>query len=75
MDILHFSKPLHDVDMEQTLGPDSDRRYLAVRKVDVTPTATTVTLRGILPDEFRERAMAGVAKQREFARIRALFIR
>lgn len=76
-DVLHFTRPMPLVDMDQMLGPDTDRRFLAIRRnaYDKATGITTLTLRGILPDEFRERIQPLLAKQAERERIRALFTR
>jgi hypothetical protein len=52
-----------------------DRRYLAPRSVDYSPETgvSTLTLRAILPAEFRERVTALAEKERERERIRKLF--
>jgi hypothetical protein len=74
-DYLHFRHCMCDVDMDQMLGPDMDRRYLAPRSVDYSPETgvSTLTLRAILPAEFRERVTALAEKERERERIRKLF--
>lgn len=62
-------------DRDQMIGPDVGRRYLAIKSVDYAPATdiSTAKLRGILPDEFRERVTALVGKQQERERIRKLF--
>lgn len=76
-DILRFKGDLREtIDRDQMLGPDFGRRYLAIKSVDYDPATdrSTVTLRGILPDEFRTRIEPIVAEQRERARIAELFL-
>jgi hypothetical protein len=74
-DYLHFRRDMAAIDMGQMLGPDMDRRYLAPRSVDYSPETgvSTLTLRAILPAEFRERVTALAEKERERERIRGLF--
>jgi hypothetical protein len=74
-DVLHFRGNIIPFDSSQMIGPDFGRRYLAIRTATYDPTTdiSTVVLRGILPDEYRERVTALVAKERERVRIRELF--
>lgn len=60
---------------DHMLGPDMDRRYLAPKRADYDPATdvTTLTLRPIMPAEFRERVTALAEKERDRERIRALF--
>lgn len=73
-DVLHF-KGRHDFDRDWLIGPDFGRRYLLPRKVEYNPETdiSTITLRGIMPDELRERVTPLVAAQREHERIRKVF--
>ncbi len=74
-DVLHFKGDLTRADREQLIGPDFGRRWLAIRKVDYDPDTdvSTVTLRGVMPDEYRQRLEPQVAQAQEHARIRRLF--
>lgn len=67
--VLHFPRDMSAVDMGQMIGPDMHRRYLGIKSA----TGSTVTLYGIMPDEYRERVAVLVAKETERERIRALF--
>lgn len=62
-------------DRDHMIGPDFGKRYLAVRSLAYDPVTdlTTATLRGILPDEFRERITVLMARQQEYDRIKVLF--
>jgi len=74
-EILRYRGDLADIDRDQMLGPDTAGRRLAIKTVDYDPgtDVTTVTLRGILPAEFRERIKPLVAEQLERERIRKVF--
>lgn len=76
-DHLNFNRVLLDVDLEQLLGPDTDRRYLRIHQVDydLAKGTTRLTLRGVLPDEYKQRVMKLVPMQAARERIRKLFIR
>lgn len=80
-DRLNFTRRMPLVDVDQILGPDRDRRYLRIHKVDVAPEGkdtehgTTLTLRGLPPTELNERIKPLIAKQVEKERIRKLFNR
>jgi hypothetical protein len=75
-DILHFRRDMTNVDFDQMIGPDFGRRYLGIKHVDydAETNVSTVTLRGILPAEFRGRIKPRVAEQQARERIRKLFI-
>jgi hypothetical protein len=75
-DILHFKGDMRAIDFDQMIGPDFGRRYLSIKAVgfDADTGISTVTLRGILPAEFRERIKPRVAEQQARERIRELFI-
>jgi hypothetical protein len=76
-DILHFKGDLREsIDFDQMIGPDFGRRYLGIKAVDFDADTgiSTVTLRGILPTEFRKRIKPLVAEQQARERIRKLFI-
>jgi len=75
-DILHFRGDLADrIERGQMIGPDFGGRHLSVRsaKYDAGTDSTTVTLRGILPDEYRKRILERVDAQRERDRVREVF--
>lgn len=58
------------------LGPDMDRRYLTIVKLDYDRNAdvTVATLRPVMPAEFRERVMRLAETQaKPAARLRKLF--
>lgn len=77
-DYLNFKKILTNIDIDQMLGPDIDRRYLRIHQVDFDLAAgtTRLVLRGIMPDELRERRIPPlVAMQAERERIRKVFAR
>jgi hypothetical protein len=75
-DVLHFRRDMRAVDFDQMIGPDFGHRYLGIKAVDYDADTgvSTVTLRGILPAEFRERIKPLVAEQQARERIRKLFI-
>jgi hypothetical protein len=75
-DVLHFKRDMAAIDFDQMIGPDFGHRYLGIKAVDYDADAgvSTVTLRGILPAEFRERITPRVAEQQARERIRELFI-
>jgi hypothetical protein len=75
-DVLHFRRDMRAVDFDQMIGPDFGKRYLGIKTVyyDAVTDVSTVTLRGILPAEFRERIKPLVAEQQARERIRKLFI-
>lgn len=75
-DHLNFSKILTNIDVDQMLGPDIDRRYLRIHQVDynLSSGTTRLVLRGILPEELRERRIPPlIALQNERERLRKLF--
>ena len=75
-DVLHYRGDLTaSIDRVQMIGPDFGKRWLGIRKVEYDPNTdvTTVTMRGILPDEYRERIGLMVTQAREQERIRKLF--
>lgn len=74
---LRYRGDLRNVDRDQMIGPDFGRRYLAVKSVTYDPgtNVSTLEIRGIMPDEFRTRIEPIVAGQREYARIKKLFVR
>jgi len=75
-DILRYKGDLTaSIDRDQMIGPDFGKRWLGIRKVEYHPDtgSTWVTLRGILPDEYRERLQPMVEQAREQERIRKLF--
>jgi hypothetical protein len=74
-DRLHFRGDLTNADRDQMIGPDFGRRWLAIRKIDYDPDTcvSTVTLRGVMPDEYRQRLQPLVAQAKEYARIKELF--
>lgn len=75
-DHLNFNKILTNIDMDQMLGPDIDRRYLRIHQVDFDLAAgtTRLILRAILPDEFRkQRVPPLIALQTERERLRKVF--
>jgi hypothetical protein len=74
-DLLRFKGDLTRADREQLIGPDFGRRWLAIRTVDYDPDTcvSTVTLRGVMPDEYRQRLQPLVAQAKEYARIKELF--
>ena len=75
-DLLRYKGDLTaTIDRDQMIGPDFGKRWLGIRKVEYDPVAniTTVTLRGILPDEYRERVGPRIEQARAHERIRKLF--
>ena len=74
-EILHFRGRIELDSLAHMLGPDVGHRYLAATSVayDEATDISTVTLRAIMPDEYRERVMALVAGQQERERIRRVY--
>ena len=76
MEVLHYRGDLTaTIDRDQMLGPDFGHRHLAIRSVNYDPATdiSTVKLRGILPDEFREKIGPLVEMQHTREKIRRLF--
>jgi hypothetical protein len=75
-DLLRFKGDLTRADRDQMIGPDFGRRWLAIRKIDYNPdtNVSTVTLRGVMPEEYRQRLQPQVAQAQEHARIKELFV-
>jgi hypothetical protein len=75
-DLLRFKGDLTRADRDQLIGPDFGRRWLAIRKIDYNPdtNVSTVTLRGVMPDEYRQRLQPQVLQAQEHARIKELFV-
>jgi hypothetical protein len=74
-DVLHFRGFLDDFDPDHLIGPDFGGRWLRISHVeyDTGTDISTAVLRGVLPDDYRERVKPLVANQRERERIRKLF--
>ena len=75
-DVLHYKGDLTaTIDLDQMIGPDFGKRWLGIRKVEYDPgtDVTTLTLRGILPDEYRERVLPMMEQAQAHERIRKLF--
>jgi hypothetical protein len=75
-DVLHYRGDLTaSIDRDQMIGPDFGKRWLGIRDVTYNPAndISTVRLRGILPDEYRQRIEPMVAEARARARIHRLF--
>jgi hypothetical protein len=75
-DLLRFKGDLTRADRDQMIGPDFGRRWLAIRKIDYNPdtNVSTVTLRGVMPEEYRRRLQPQVLQAQEHARIKELFV-
>jgi hypothetical protein len=75
-DLLRFKGDLTRADRDQLIGPDFGRRWLAIRKIDYNPdtNVSTVTLRGVMPEEYRRRLQPQVLQAQEHARIKELFV-
>lgn len=75
-DVLRYPGDItQTIDRAQMIGPDFGRRYLAIRSAeyDAAKDITVAKLRGIMPDEFRERVTTLMAGQSERVRIAKLF--
>jgi len=75
-DALHYKGDITaSIDCDQMIGPDFGKRWLGIRTVEYDPATDimTVTLRGILPDEYRERVGPMIEQAQAQERIRKLF--
>lgn len=75
-DVLRYRGDItQTIDRDHLIGPDFGQRYLLPRKVtyDRATDRTTVKLRGVMPQEFRDRVSILRDGQVERERIRQVF--
>lgn len=74
-EVLRYRGDIRPVDHGHMLGPDTAGRRLVITGVDYDPVGdmSTVTLRAVLPAEYRERVEPLVAQAQAFYRLQGLF--
>lgn len=74
-DVLHYRGNQVNYDDDWMLGPDMDKRRLkpVAAEYDSVSDITTITLKAIMPAEFRERVQPLIAQEVDRRRIAELF--
>jgi hypothetical protein len=75
-EVLHYRGDITEgLDYDHMIGPDFGKRWMSIKSAhyDAGTDITTVTLRAIMPEEFRVRIAPEIENMRKRSRTKALF--